>query len=77
MLHADPVHTVSLPQGCPWSPAALRITLALPTRRLRCHEAAALRQVVYLDDRAFGADQVGSFQVGHQRWAEFEFASGM
>eukprot|EP00975_Prorocentrum_lima_P056836 11924498-Prorocentrum_lima.AAC.1 len=54
MLHADPVHTFSLPQGCPWSPAALQITLALPVRRLRrASEATALRQVVYLDDRTF------------------------
>eukprot|EP00969_Alexandrium_andersonii_P005717 248195-Alexandrium_andersonii.AAC.1 len=63
------------PQGCPWSPAALQVTLALPTRKLRCAEAAALRQVVYLDDRTFGANALDSFQAGHQHWSEFEFAS--
>eukprot|EP00969_Alexandrium_andersonii_P326479 14425580-Alexandrium_andersonii.AAC.1 len=68
---------MSLPQGCPWSPAALQITLALPTRRLRRQEAGALRQVVYLDDRTFGANQLDSFLAGHHHWAQFEFASGM
>eukprot|EP00969_Alexandrium_andersonii_P143262 6332847-Alexandrium_andersonii.AAC.1 len=76
MLHAEPVRTFSLPQGYPWSPAALQVTLALPTRRLRWTQAASFRQAAYLDDRTIGADEVDSFEVGHNHWSEFEFASG-
>ena len=70
-VHEEPITKVwGLPQGDPWSPAALAVVLAGPVRKIA--STTNIFQVTYLDDRTAFCDSAREVGTFLREWTLFE-----